>query len=93
MNSKSILRDRLDSEPLIYDENDPATHSEVRKMFDEQVAWAAEAGPHHIRSIAEALGRKPAAGKYSPDMSKHYALGTGGRTKNDNLEFAQQEKL
>ena len=51
------------------------------------------AGPHHIRSIAEALGRKPAAGRYSPDMSKHYALGKGGRTKKDNLEFAQQEKL
>jgi len=51
------------------------------------------AGPHHIRSIAEALGRKPPAGKYSPDMSKHYALGAGGRTKKDNLEFTQQKKL
>ena len=29
------------------------------------------AGPHHIRSIAEALGRLPPASKYSPDMSKH----------------------
>jgi len=50
-------------------------------------------GPHHIRSIAEALGRKPAAGRYSPDMSNHYALGTGGRTKKDNLDFAERQKL
>ena len=34
------------------------------------------AGPHHIRSMAEALGRQPRASRYSPDMSKHYALGT-----------------
>ncbi len=31
--------------------------------------------PHHVRAIAEALGRQPIASAYSPDMSKHYALG------------------
>ncbi len=51
------------------------------------------AGPHHIRSMAEALGRTPEAGKYSPNMSKHYAFGSGGRTKKDDLEFAEQQKL
>ncbi|MFQ6004561.1 MAG: homocysteine S-methyltransferase family protein [Woeseia sp.] len=34
------------------------------------------AGPHHIRSMAEALGRRPAASRYSPDMSKHAYQGT-----------------
>lgn len=34
------------------------------------------AGPHHIRSMAEALGRRPPASKYSPDMSKHAYQGT-----------------
>ena len=34
------------------------------------------AGPHHIRSMAEALGRSPPASRYSPDMSKHAFLGT-----------------
>lgn len=33
------------------------------------------AGPHHVRSMAEALGRTPAAGKYSPDMSLHPIFG------------------
>lgn len=33
------------------------------------------AAPHHIRSMAEALGRIPPAARYSPDMSKHAFLG------------------
>jgi betaine-homocysteine S-methyltransferase len=45
------------------------------------------AGPHHVRSMAEALGRTPDASRYSPDMSKHYALGTDARLKTHNREY------
>ena len=34
------------------------------------------AAPHHIRAMAEAMGRRPPASRYSPDMSKHAYLGT-----------------
>ncbi len=34
------------------------------------------AAPHHIRAVAEALGRTPPASRYSPDMSRHAFLGT-----------------
>lgn len=34
------------------------------------------AAPHHVRSMAEALGRQPPASRYSPDMSKHAYQGT-----------------
>ena len=34
------------------------------------------AGPHHIRALAEALGRRPPASRYSPDMSRHSYFGT-----------------
>ena len=47
------------------------------------------AGPHHIRALAEALGRRPPASRFSPDMSKHYALGTDARLKPENREFAK----
>jgi betaine-homocysteine S-methyltransferase len=47
------------------------------------------AGPHHIRSMAEALGKTPPASRYSPDMSKHYALGTDARLKAHNKAFAR----
>ena len=48
------------------------------------------AGPHHIRSVAEAVGRKPAASRYSPDMSKHAFLGTDPTLKQANREFAER---
>ena len=37
------------------------------------------AAPHHIRSLAEALGRKPPASRYSADISKHYYYGSEAR--------------
>jgi betaine-homocysteine S-methyltransferase len=34
------------------------------------------AGPHHVRAMAEALGRTVPASRYSPDMSRHAFFGT-----------------
>jgi betaine-homocysteine S-methyltransferase len=34
------------------------------------------AGPHHIRALAESLGRHPPASRYTVDMSKHSFFGT-----------------
>lgn len=48
------------------------------------------AGPHHIRSVAEALGRTPPASRYSPDMSKHAYFGTDASLKQENQEYAEQ---
>ncbi len=48
------------------------------------------AGPHHIRAMAEALGKNPPASRYSADMSKHYALGSDKRLVKENLEFAEK---
>jgi len=47
------------------------------------------AGPHHVRSLAEALGRTPLASRYSPDMSKHAYFGTDETLKQENVEFAK----
>jgi betaine-homocysteine S-methyltransferase len=48
------------------------------------------AGPHHIRSLAEALGRRPDASRYSPDMSKHILFGTDRRLRQENLEYGRK---
>ncbi len=48
------------------------------------------AGPHHIRAMAEALGKNPPASRYSADMSKHYAFGTDAQLVKENLEFADK---
>jgi betaine-homocysteine S-methyltransferase len=46
------------------------------------------AAPHHIRAMAEAMGRQPAASRYSADMSKHAYLGTDPSLRPENISFA-----
>jgi betaine-homocysteine S-methyltransferase len=46
------------------------------------------AGPHHIRSLAEAIGRRPPASRYSADMSKHAFFGTDSSLKKEYQEYA-----
>jgi betaine-homocysteine S-methyltransferase len=36
----------------------------ARDMGIRYIGICCDAGPHHVRSMAEALGRTPAAGKY-----------------------------
>ncbi len=48
------------------------------------------AGPHHIRAMAEALGRTPPASRYAADMSKHAFLGTDPRLKPENRDYATE---
>jgi betaine-homocysteine S-methyltransferase len=48
------------------------------------------AGPHHIRAVAEGLGRTPAASRYSPDMSKHAFFGTDERVPREYKEYAEK---
>jgi betaine-homocysteine S-methyltransferase len=47
------------------------------------------AGPHHIRSLAEALGRTPPASRYTADMSKHAFFGTDERVKSEYQAYAE----
>ena len=48
------------------------------------------AGPHHIRAMAEALGKNPPASRYTADMSKHYALGDNAQLVKENMAFAKK---
>jgi betaine-homocysteine S-methyltransferase len=48
------------------------------------------AAPHHIRAMAEAIGRRPPASRFSPDMSKHAYLGSDPSLRAENLAFAER---
>ncbi len=48
------------------------------------------AGAHHIRSLAEALGRTPPASRFSPDMSKHAFLGTDAKLHEHNRAYHRE---
>jgi betaine-homocysteine S-methyltransferase len=44
---------------------------EARELGVNYVGICCGAGPHHVRAMAEALGREVPAGKYSPSMDLH----------------------
>jgi betaine-homocysteine S-methyltransferase len=46
------------------------------------------AGPHHIRALAESVGKHPPASRYSADMSKHAFLGSHERIKQVQKDYA-----
>jgi betaine-homocysteine S-methyltransferase len=46
------------------------------------------AGPHHIRALAEAVGKRPLASRYSADMSRHAFLGSHERIKQVQKDYA-----
>jgi betaine-homocysteine S-methyltransferase len=56
----------------------------------EYVGLCCGAAPHHIRAMAEAMGRQPPASRYSPDMSKHAYLGSDPSLQAENLAFAER---
>jgi betaine-homocysteine S-methyltransferase len=47
------------------------------------------AAPHHIRSLAEALGRQPPASRYSPNMALHSYYGTDAKIPESNRAFSK----
>ena len=49
------------------------------------------AGPHHIRALAESLGRHPPASRYSADMSRHTIFGTDKRIRKIMTEYAAKQ--
>ena len=48
------------------------------------------AGPHHIRAVAEALGRTPPASRYAPDMTRHSFFGTDPKIPQRYKEMAAE---
>jgi betaine-homocysteine S-methyltransferase len=59
----------------------------ARELGVDYLGVCCGAGPHHIRAMAEALGRTPPGSRYSPDMSKHAYFGTAETLKSEYLEY------
>lgn len=78
-NGKQAFPTRLDSFTLDRDiMADFAVNA--KKLGINYIGICCGAGPHHVRAMAEALGRKPPASIFSPDMSKHITLGSEKNT-------------
>ncbi|MBV8404184.1 MAG: homocysteine S-methyltransferase family protein [Gammaproteobacteria bacterium] len=71
-----------------------ATRSEIfdfgREAYAEGIRYlgvCCGAGPHHIRALAESLGRHPPASRYSKDMSKHAFFGSDSRIRKIQTDY------
>lgn len=65
-----------------------------REAFDVGIRYlgiCCGTGPHHIRALAEALGRHPESSKYSADMSKHAYFGNDKKIR--RIQKAYRAKL
>jgi betaine-homocysteine S-methyltransferase len=63
-------------EPFLMTRYEMADYAiKARDMGIDYIGICCGAGPHHVRAMAEALGRKPLASQYSPDMSLHPIFG------------------
>jgi betaine-homocysteine S-methyltransferase len=63
-------------EPFLLTRYDMADYaSRARDLGINYIGICCGAGPHHVRAMAEALGRTTRASKYSPDMSLHPIFG------------------
>jgi betaine-homocysteine S-methyltransferase len=49
----------------------------AREIGVDYIGICCGGGPHHVRAMAEALGRETPASRYSPAMDLHRVLGTG----------------
>ena len=75
-------------EPYLYTRTDMADFAkEAQDLGVNYIGICCGAGPHHVRSMAEALGRVVPASKYSPDMSQHGLLGNKKVVKQHEKQY------
>lgn len=65
---------------------------EAEAMGINYIGICCGAGPHHVRSMAEALGRVVTASRYSPDMTQHGLLGDDKVVKHHEKKFLKEWK-
>lgn len=65
---------------------------QAQQLGVELIGLCCGAGPHHVRAVAEALGRTPAASKYSADLSLHSLLGDETVVKANEKQYLAQWK-
>lgn len=75
----------IDLDPFLLSRNQAAHFAlKAQEMGIKYIGLCCGAAAHHIRAMAEALGRQVPASRYSPDLSQHGMLGDQDITKKHN---------
>jgi betaine-homocysteine S-methyltransferase len=78
----------LDLDPFVCTRQEVADFAaEAQRIGVNYIGLCCGAGPHHVRAVAEVLGRTVPASQYSPDLSQHALLGTDTVVKYHEKKF------
>jgi betaine-homocysteine S-methyltransferase len=65
---------------------------EARKLGINYIGACCGAAPHHIRAMAEALGRTVPNSRYSPALELHAIIGNGAHTREKNDQILCEQR-
>ncbi len=83
----------LDLDPFVLTRNEMASYAiEAQKHGINYIGACCGAGPHHIRAMAEGLGRSVPASKYSPQLEKHTIIGDAQHIKEKDPQILHDQR-
>lgn len=83
----------LDLDPFVLTRGEMATYAlEAQKIGINYIGACCGAAPHHIRAMAEALGRTVPASKYSPRLEMHTIIGDSSHIKEKDPQILCEQR-
>jgi betaine-homocysteine S-methyltransferase len=83
----------LDLDPFVLTRREMATYAlEAQKIGINYIGACCGAAPHHIRAMAEALGRTVPASKYSPRLEMHTIIGDSSHIKEKDPQILCEQR-
>lgn len=83
----------LDLDPFVLTRGEMATYAlEAQKIGINYIGACCGAAPHHIRAMAEALGRTVPASKYSPRLEMHTIIGDPAYIKEKDSQILCEQR-
>jgi betaine-homocysteine S-methyltransferase len=83
----------LELDPFVLTRNEMADYAvNARQMGINVIGSCCGAAPHHIRAMAEALGRTVPASKYSPQLELHTIIGDSSHIKEKDAQILCEQR-
>jgi betaine-homocysteine S-methyltransferase len=83
----------LELDPFVLTRREMAAYAvEAQKIGINYIGACCGAGPHHIRAMAEALGRTVPASKYSPQLEMHTIIGDASHIKEKDAQILCEQR-
>jgi len=83
----------LDLDPFVLTRAEMAAYAvEAQKIGINYIGACCGAGPHHIRAMAEGLGRTVPSSRYSPQLEKHTIIGDSNYVKEKDPQILSEQR-